>query len=139
VVAGYLGSLGVMGAHRHDDALWEEFQSVTGGHILPNHDAIDTINRLLCKSPCLKNSGTTLQILRTDLCISEESWSLIQLWELIHPVQITTAEPSSTAGAILLLRWNKHELLMDGRRRINHWQRNDMQGPYRVLVLCRKL
>ena len=117
------------------DSNRREFAEVLSGHIHPGHDEIDTINRLLLKSPWLRDSGTILQIPRTNLRISEELWDLPRLWRLIHSHQVTPDRPFSLSGAVLILRWNEIEYLMDGRRRINHWQRDDAQGPHRALVL----
>ena len=104
-------------------------------HILPGHDAIDTVNRLLRKNPWLRDSGATLQIPKTGLRVSAESWELSRLWQLIHREQVTPGEPASTDGAVLILRWSSVECLLDGRRRVNLWQRNNVGGPHRALVL----
>jgi hypothetical protein len=118
-----------------DSALWSEYQSIIARHILPGHDVVDTVNRLLRKSPWLKDSGEHFQISRNGLFITEASWALSRLWRLIHPAQITQDEPTFTAGAVVLLRHGGTDHLMDGRRRINHWQRNGKQGTHRVLIL----
>jgi hypothetical protein len=121
-----------------DDAdLWEEYQSVLSGHIHPGHDAVDTINRLLRKSPWLTAAGTMFQIPRTGLEISQKSWELSQLWPLIHSDQITAQEPASLNGAVLLLRWADVNYLIDGRRRVNSWRRHGIPGPHRTLVVQR--
>jgi hypothetical protein len=135
-VAGYLRSLGVMATHADDAQLWDEYQRVIARHILPGHDVVDTVNRLLRKSPWFPQPSAVLQIQRTGLSIVQDTWSLPKLWQLIHPRQVTADEPVSTDGAVLALRCNGSEYLMDGRRRINHWYRHNVQGPHRVLILC---
>jgi hypothetical protein len=125
-----------MDANRNDQSLWEEYRRIIAGHIHPGHDVIDTVNRLLRKSPWFTDPTATPQISRNDLSIIEDSWSLSLLWQLIHSKQITANEPTSVTGAILTLRCHGKEYLMDGRRRINHWHRNNAQGPHRVLILC---
>ena len=108
------------------------------GHIHPGHDVVDTVNRLLDKSPWLKESEVTLKMPKSDLEISEESWELSRLWTLVHRLQVTSEDPTSLAGAVLLLRWTGLEYLIDGRRRINAWQRRGFAvGPHRTLVLQR--
>ena len=120
---------------QNNDKLRREFGEVLSGHIHPGHDEIDTVNRLLLKSPWLKDQGTHPQIPHTNLNVAEEAWELPRLWRLVHPLQVTSDEPAFTIGAVLVLRWENSEYLMDGRRRINHWQRNHVRGPHRTLVL----
>ena len=118
------------------EALWAEYRDILGHrHIHPGHDVVDTVNRLLLKSPWFPQPSEALQITKADLSIVEDSWELPRLWKLIHPKQVTDDEPTSTQGAILALRWQRAEHLIDGRRRINHWQRVGTPGPHRVLVL----
>ena len=118
-----------------DSTLWNEYRGVIARHIVPGHDVIDTVNRLLRKNPWLRGSGDRFQIKRSGLFITDESWILSRLWRLIHPEQVTPHEPASTTGAVLLLRHDRTDYLMDGRRRINYWHRNAMPGPHRALVL----
>ena len=122
-----------------DSGLWEEYQSVLSlsRHMHPGDDVVDTVNRLLVKSPWLTESGDAFQISRNDLQISEESWELSRLWRLVHPKQLTPDEPASLNGAILLVRGDDVEYLIDGRRRVNSWHRKDVRGPHRTLVLQR--
>ena len=124
-----------MDADANDRMLWEEFRGVIARHNLSGDDAIDTVNRLLRKNPWLRHSGATLQIPKTGLRVSVESWELSRLWQLIHLAQVTPDEPASTGGAVLILRWSGFECLLDGRRRVNLWQRNNVAGPHRALVL----
>jgi len=117
------------------DDLWSELRSVIAQHIEPGHDAIDTINRLLRKSPWLKESGSWLQIPKAGLRLTEETRTIDQLWPLVHSTQVTEAEPTVPCGAVILLRWGGREYLMDGRRRINRWKREQLNGPHRALVI----
>ena len=135
MVAGYLGSLGVMEQHRGNEELWEEYRRVIANHIWQGHDVIDTVNRLLRKSPWFANPEETLQIPRSNLAMTQESWALSRLWSLIHLKQVTEVEPNSIDGAILTVRCKGNDYLMDGRRRINHWHRNGAVGLHRVLIL----
>ena len=123
-----------MSEQESDIDLWAEYECVIRRHILPGHDVIDTVNRLLLKSPWLKDARTMLRIPRIGLRIFAGSSPLSTLWKLIHPAQITSDE--HTTGAVLLLQWDGTDYLMDGRRRINHWQRNNVEGPHRVLTLA---
>jgi len=119
-----------------NDPLWAEFFTLMKWrHIVPGHDLVDTINRLLVKHPVVLDSGRQLRIPHENLAIGVETWELPRLWALIHPKQITDDEPTSTTGAVAVLRWADSEYLIDGRRRINHWHRNAHAGPHRVLVV----
>jgi len=62
---------------------------------------------------------------------------LSRLWALVHSGQVTSQEPASLNGAVLLLRWAGVEYLIDGRCSINAWQRHGVTGPHRALVLER--
>jgi hypothetical protein len=125
----------MMAANR-DVRLWEEYRSILGRrHIHPGHDVVDTVNRLLQKSPWFGGPTDALQIPKDNLSIVAENWTLSRLWPLVHPKQVTTDEPISTQGAVLTLRWSGSHYLIDGRRRVNHWQRLGVQGPHRVLIL----
>jgi len=101
----------------------------------PGHDLVDTINRLLAKHPVVLDSGRALRIPRENLTIGAEMWELPRLWSLIHPKHITPDEPAATWGAVAVLRWANSDYLIDGRRRINHWQRSGSAGPHRVLLV----
>jgi len=124
-----------MAITRSDEDQWNEYRSILGRHVLAGHDVVDTINRLLEKSPWLKEAGANLQIPKDDLVILEETWELSRLWPLIHSRQVTSQEPTLRNGAVLLLRWADVEYLIDGRRRINSWHRNGVVGPHRTLVV----
>jgi hypothetical protein len=41
---------------------------------------------------------------------------------------VVSREPKNTSGAVVVVRWSGREYLMDGRRRINHWNRNSIAG-----------
>ena len=116
-------------------ALWEEVRVVIGGHIESGHDEVDTINRLLRKNPWLRDRGERLQIPRRGLEVSSEEWPLSKLWPLLHSSHITEQPPGRPKGAVIVLRSHGHELLIDGRRRINFWHREGISGPHRVLVI----
>jgi len=75
---------------------------------------------------------------RGDAAFWEEYRSVLsRLWALVHSGQVTTQEPASLNGAVLLLRWAGVEYFIDGRRSINAWQRHGVTGPHRALVLER--
>jgi hypothetical protein len=93
------------------------------------------MNRLLQKHPRAKQRGEIPQVSRSFLNVSAESWSLEKLWNLIHPEQFTDVEPNVTNLPVIVLRWNGTDYLMDGRRRINRWKRNESIGPHRVLLV----
>ncbi len=117
-----------------DRAFWDKMCEVIKYHNHAKHCCIDTINRLLRKNPHVDPQSPP-QVSRQALKVSAESRSLANLWVLIHETQITSAEPGSLSPAVIVLRWNGQEYLMDGRRRINYWKRHNDVGPHRVLVL----
>jgi hypothetical protein len=117
--------------------LWDDLRHVIRRHIESGHDEIDTINRLLRKRRVRLEPALTLQIPKDGLRIGEENWSIDHLWTLLHPTQIVPHEPKKPTGAIALLRWADRDILIDGRRRINHWKRHNLLGPHRVLVVQR--
>jgi hypothetical protein len=115
--------------------LWHEMCEVMKWHNRPRHCCVDTINRLMAKHPVAKRLRKTIQVSRESLVVSAEMRSLEQLWQLIHREHLTRKPPGATGFAIVVLRWDGTEFLLDGRRRINHWKRRNLAGPYRVLVL----
>ena len=115
--------------------LWDEMCEILKWHNHPMHCCIDTVNRLLHKHPVSKMQKPIPQVARKSLDVSEETWSLDQLWTLIHPVQVTPDPPNAQGGAIVVLRLSGVNYLMDGRRRINEWKRTGVLGPHRVLIL----
>jgi hypothetical protein len=114
------------------DPLWPEFRAVLRLHIRDGHDAIDTVNRFL------EEDRASFRVPREGLRISAELWELPRLWKLMHPGLITDRPPHSHGGAVLVLRWDNAERLIDGRKRINYWKRNNVTGPHRTLVLERQ-
>ena len=114
--------------------LWEELCEVLKHHNHRGHSCIDTINRLLRKNPHVPN-GSPPQIKGEKLAVSAEDRSLSQLWTLIHATQVTQIPPGQVGRAIVVLRHDGREYLMDGRRRINLWKRQGTEGPHRVLVV----
>jgi hypothetical protein len=118
--------------------LWEEVRDVMRWrHFAPGHNEIDSIKRLLSRPPW----STDLGISRRNSKVEVELWDRALLWRLIleNPSLITDKEPAKTSGAIVVVRWAGREYLIDGRRRINHWQRNGVTGPHRVLVISERL
>jgi hypothetical protein len=119
-------------------ALWVEFRYTINN---PGDDVVARVNELLLKNPWLEDEGEKLQIPkgrgRLHLAV-DEPWPLSRLWPLIHPKkQVTEEPPKSEEGAILVLRWRRPDLLIDGRRRINLWHREKKTSPHRVIILER--
>jgi hypothetical protein len=105
---------------------WQEFQG---------HSCIDTLNRIWAKDPTGVNPRPLPVVSRQASEVTKESWGLDRLWNLIHELGMTDVPPRSTTPAVIVLRWDGVDYLIDGRRRINHWQRNADQGPHKVLVI----
>lgn len=100
-------------------------------HVLKNHPngyCAAKVARLFGKSPWLVDEVAKAAVV-------EESWDLPKLQGLLHVEQETPTPPNSRDGAIIVLRWNGRDYLIDGRRRINQWVREKTSGPFRVLVI----
>jgi hypothetical protein len=119
-----------------DPDLWDEVCRVLKWHYRPGHSCVDTINRLRAKHPVARKLGKAFRVQRESLAIRADSRSIEQLRLLIHPKLVTRAPPHATDAPVVVLNSNGVEYLLDGRRRINYWSRNDQAGPHRVLVVC---
>jgi len=114
-------------------SLWYEMCQVIKWHNLPQHCCVDTLNRLWRKDPFVLD-GSPLPVLSQDLLdVFVENWNLEDLSSFIDPTRETDLQPAAMDCAIVVLRWEGSDYLIDGRRRINYWRRNDQSGPHRVL------
>lgn len=118
-----------------DAALWEELCEIIGYHDKPGDDCIETLNRLLHKHPLATPSRFAIRITRETHRLSAESWDLERLWRLIPPSQVTNDPPRSAQEAVIVARFEGADYLLDGRRRINFWQREGLPWERRVLVI----
>jgi hypothetical protein len=120
------------------DPLWREIRDIMKHrHLAPGHDEVDTLNRLLSRSPWAKDGHAPFKVTRQNSTVSAESWDLAHLWQLIdsNPTLKTDTPPATSGGAVVVVRWGSAEYLLDGRRRINQWKRESCNGPHRVLVV----
>jgi hypothetical protein len=120
----------------NDAALWDEVAEVLKWHNRSGHNCVDTINRLLAKHPAARKLAKHLRVQRESSSVCAESRSIETLWHLIHPKLVTRAAPHATNVPVVVLRFSGVEYLLDGRRRINYWNRTNEPGPHRVLVVC---
>lgn len=120
----------------NESELWDEVCGALKWHYRPGHGCVDTINRLRAKHPVAKKLGKEFRVQRESLVVCAESRSIEQLWALIHPKLVTRTPPHATDAPVVVLRSDDVEYLIDGRRRINYWSRNNLAGPHRVLVVC---
>jgi hypothetical protein len=120
----------------NDSELWDEVCEVLKWHYRPGHGCVDTINRLLAKHPAAKKLAKQLRVQRESSSVCVELRSIEILWHLIHPKLVTRAAPHATNAPVVVLRFSGVEYLLDGRRRINFWNRTNEPGPHRVLVVC---
>ncbi len=118
-----------------DSELWDEVCETLKWHNRPGHGCVETINRLLAKHPTARKLVKTLRVRRESLTVCAEARNADNLWRLIHPKLVTRAPPHATDAPIVVLRTVDVEYLLDGRRRINYWNRNNLAGPHRVLVV----
>ena len=120
------------------ETLWREiYDLLRHRHFAPGHDEVDTLNRLLSRPPWAKDGRAPFKVTRQNSRVIAESWRLARLWQLIetNPTLRTDTPPATAVGAVVVVRWGGAEYLLDGRRRINHWNRNSVHGPHRVLVV----
>jgi hypothetical protein len=116
-------------------SLWDEMCDVIKWHNYAQHCCVDTVNRLWRKDPFVLSPSALPVISRELLDVSLENWSLDQLLRFIGPERETDLQPAATDCALVVLRWQEVDYLIDGRRRINHWKRQQLCGPHRVLIL----
>lgn len=83
----------------------------------------------------MKDPGALPVISREEFDVAREAWDLERLWKLIHGTQQTDLPPAATHHPIIVVRWDGADYLIDGRRRINRWKREGMEGPHDVLVV----
>ena len=114
---------------------WMEFCSVLKWHNRESHCCIDTLNRLWRKHPFVRDHEALPTIQRSDLRVHEERWPLNRLWPLLHPDKRTDKVPASRDKPVVVLHWNGNDYLMDGRKRLCAWHRENQCGPHRVLVV----
>src|SRR5688500_7088903 len=103
------------GALRRTGPLWGELRQIMRAHIDPGDDEIDTFNRLLVKRRERFEPTLMLNIPDDGVRIGAEDWNLEALWRLLHPSQIVDDEPNKPEGAVVVLRWDGRDFLMDGR------------------------
>jgi hypothetical protein len=122
-------------APTHERSLWDEMCQVIKWHNHPQDYCVDTLNRLWRKDPLVENASRLPVLFQDLLDVSMESWSLEQLTSFIGPARETELQPAATDCAIVVLRWEGINYLIDGRRRINYWKRHRQSGPHRVLIV----
>ena len=94
----------------------------------------DKVNGIWGKSPFLVGNSDLPRLDRTNLELTCESWTLAQLTSLLHARQVTADPPYSPTGSVAVIRWKGVDYLLDGRRRINYWKRENSPGPFNVIV-----
>jgi hypothetical protein len=120
------------------DHLWREIHEIMRyRHIAHGHDEVDSLNRLLSRSPWARDGRPPFRITRQNSSVVAETWDLDRLWQLVdaNPSLKTDTPPAASIGAVVVARWGGTEYLLDGRRRINQWKRNSIRGPHRVLLV----
>ena len=120
---------------KNQSELWDELCGIVAYHDKPGHDCITTLNRLLHKHPSVKSQHLSIRISRESHRLTVESWKPDRLWQLILPSQKTRDPPRSVQEAIIVARFDGADYLIDGRRRINYWNREGLPWERRVLVI----
>lgn len=119
----------------HSQGLWLEACQVLGWHNKGAEACVQTLNRLWRKSPWMDESVVLPLLTESQFFVAEELWPLQRLVTLLHPKQRTANIPKSVTPPIIVVRWAGTDYLIDGRTRINHWERLVELGPHRVLVI----
>jgi hypothetical protein len=114
---------------------WDAVSNVLKWSNWPGHSCVHTVNRLWAKDPFVKDPGVLPVISREAFDVSREAWDLDRLWKLIHDTQRTDFPPVAMHHPVVVVRWRGTDYLIDGRRRINRWMREGMEGPHEVLVV----
>lgn len=116
--------------------LWNELENTLQHHAeRKNQTPIDTLNRLF-RERFPKSSHASLPRLDRSTCsIDAKDFPLQDLLRL-HGLETTEKVPTRSNGAIIVAEQEEGFYLIDGRRRINQWIREDHQGPHRVLVVA---
>src|SRR5262245_3553995 len=104
-------------------ALWNEACDVLCWHKENVDTCIQTLNRLWRKSPWVQPHVALPTFIEGQIRVTEEQWSLERLVALLHERQRIPSAPKSLTLPVILVRWNDTVYLIDGRRRINHWER----------------
>jgi hypothetical protein len=115
--------------------LWAEACDVLRWHNRGTDTCIQTLNRLWRKSPWVKEPAALPILAEDQVRMVQEHWDLPRLVGLLHGKQRTANTPKSLTPPIILVRWASTDYLIDGRTRINHWERYQDAGPHRVLVV----
>lgn len=122
-------------AAQNESELWDELCEIIAWHDKPGDECFETLNRLLLKHPRVKPQDLRGRITRETYRLSVESWKPDRLWQLIRPSQVTHDPPRSAQEAVIVARLEGVDYLIDGRRRINYWQREGLPWERRVLVI----
>jgi hypothetical protein len=118
------------------DELWSDACRLLAWHNKGSDSCIQTLNRLWRKSPWVQQETVLPTLESGRVSTSEEFWPLDRLVALLHDKQRTSKTPRSVEPLVIVVRWAGQDYLIDGRTRINHWQRVGTPGPIRVLVIA---
>lgn len=112
----------------------EDVWAVLGYHS-KGKSCIETINRLWHKNQRMWGVANAPSFALPVLGVRRESWSAEELWRTLHADQVTNALPKQLDRDIVAIRWSGREYVIDGRRRISHWQRTEAQASLNVLMI----
>ena len=100
---------------------------------------VEKINRIWIKSPLLGNLDELPYLMQNNTHLFTETWRFEKVLKLIeHPKLKTSLEPRSLEGAIVVVRWKGNDYLMDGKRRINYWNRKKGKELMEVIIIAHK-
>lgn len=116
----------------NQEDLWDELCQILVHHTQANDDCLETLNRLFRRIPAL--AGKDLPALTTEnVRLTVDSRHKDDLYALITPRHETDEPPADTSPPIVVLKWGRSEYLLDGRRRILKWKRENENGDHTVI------
>lgn len=117
-----------------EDQLWKEVSEILRHHQKQPKDKtpIDALNRLFgeyfprsINVPHLNDKTTNLR---------KERRTLDELKKVIRR-DCLTKDPNQTDISVVVVKWDKNEYLVDGRRRTNQWAEEGNVEPHPVIVI----
>ncbi len=115
--------------------LWKQLYEVITYHRKSDHGYLKTLNRLFREAlRRYEDSEVGVPALSAEnVHLLQEEWSTERLVALLTPDHCTTKKPHGS-GPVIVVRRERREYLIDGRKRINSWRRNDDRGSHCVII-----
>lgn len=132
-----LKTLGIAERVEDQNTLWKELCMQMGFHRKGADTDEQTLNRLFCKALAPEAKTDLPSLTPKTVKISKKRWTAAELKALLTESHHTELEPENSEGAVVVVRWQNKNYLLDGRRRINCWLRSgDASSQYVLFVLA---